>query len=238
MSKVLIFTDGGSKGNPGPGGWGAIIASEHEVMELGGAEANTTNNRMELRAVAEALAAARRFDDDIIIYTDSSYVMNGATKWGTGWKSRGWITKDKKPVLNRDMWEPFLDLVDSFQRRIRWENVGGHIGVVGNERVDAIADGFARGESVDLYRGPRANYFVDLTDLSFDKDKHAARSASRNRSNQKAYSYISAVDGEVQVHKTWKECEERVRGKKARFKKALSAAEEVEIMRSFSKKSR
>ncbi|HEY4527049.1 MAG TPA: ribonuclease H [Candidatus Paceibacterota bacterium] len=233
MSEVIIYTDGASKGNPGPGGWGAIVASESEVIELGGAEQNTTNNRMELRAVAEALAVARRFDDDIMIYTDSSYVMNGATLWGKGWKARGWITKDKKPVLNRDMWEPFLALVEDFGKRVRWENVGGHIGVAGNERADVIASAFALGEHVDLYQGSRVAYGIDLADLSFDADKHAARSASRTRSRQKAYSYVSEVDGVVQVHQMWAECEARVRGKKARFKKALSAAEEGEIVRRF-----
>ncbi len=233
MNTVIIYTDGASKGNPGKGGWGAIVASDTEVIELGGAEKKTTNNRMELRAVAEALAVARRFDDDITIYTDSSYVMNGATLWGKGWKARGWITKDKKSVLNRDMWEPFLDLVEDFGKRLRWENVGGHIGVAGNERADEIASGFALGEHVDLYSGPRTSYPIDLTDLSFDKEKHAARSASRNRSRQKSYSYVSAVDGVVVVHKTWAECERRVRGKKARFKKALSAAEEASIKRQF-----
>jgi len=235
VSKIIIYTDGASKGNPGPGGWGAIVASESEVRELGGHEEYTTNNRMELTAVHQALEYARAFQDaDVVVYTDSSYVISGATLWRKGWKYRGWVTKDKKPVLNRDLWEPFLNLVDSFRSRLTWHNVGGHIGVVGNERADEIADGIALGRPVDLYDGTRAAYAVDIDDLSHDVKKKEARSAARSRSKQKAHSYVSAVNGNVQVHKTWAECEKRVRGKKARFKKALSAADEAEIIRRFS----
>ena len=234
MSKIIIYTDGASKGNPGRGGWGALIADVKEVVELGGAEAHTTNNRMELRAGSEALDYAKMFDAaEITLYTDSAYVINGATMWGNGWNARGWMTKDKKPVLNRDMWEPLLALVESFAGRIRWENVGGHIGVAGNERVDAIADAFAFGQHTDLYAGPRESYKIDVTDLSFDEEKKKARGESRDRSKQKAYSYVSAVDGKIEVHKTWAECEARVRGKKARFKKALSAVDETAIIRDF-----
>lgn len=232
---VVIFTDGAAKGNPGPGGWGAIVADEHTVVELGGAEAHTTNNRMELRAAIEALSFARRYTDEpVTIYPDSEYVVNGATKWGKGWQRNGWMTKTKKPVLNRDLWEPLLDLVDGFGGRIEWHVVGGHIGVAGNERADRIADAFARGERFELYHGTRDAYPIDLTNLSFDEALHAARSSSRTRSSGKAYSYVSEVDGQVMVHRTWKECEARVRGKKARFKKALSSQEEAAIIRRFS----
>ena len=236
MSDIIIFTDGAAKGNPGRGGWGAVVADEKEVAEIGGHEAHTTNNRMELQAAIEALSFAQQYKtESITVYPDSEYVVNGATKWGSGWRRNGWMTKQKKPVLNRDLWEPLLELVDSFGGRIEWHVVGGHIGVRGNERVDTIADSFARGEKVQLYRGARSAYNVDLEDLSIDQEKHRARKAARPRSSKAAYSYVSAVDGVVQVHKTWKECEARVRGKMARFKKALSAAEEADIIRLFSK---
>ena len=231
MPKIIIYTDGASKGNPGPGGWGVLIADERDVVELGGREEHTTNNRMEMRAAFEALKYAQKFkDEQITLYTDSAYVINGATIWGAGWKKRRWKTSDKTPVLNRDIWEPLLLLVESFAGRIRWENVGGHIGVAGNERADAIADAFALGPTIDLYAGPRATYAVDVADLSFDEDKKKARSATRARVKQKAYSYVSAVDGKIEVHKTWAECEQRVRGKKARFKKALSDSDEATII--------
>jgi ribonuclease HI len=235
MPKIVIYTDGASKGNPGPGGWGALVAYEKRVVELGGAEDNTTNNRMELRAVWEALALAREYKDaQILLYTDSAYVMNGATKWGRAWKARGWMTKEHKPVLNRDMWEPFLELVAAYAGRIEWNNIGGHVGIAGNERVDAIASGFALGEEVGLYNGDRAQYGIDIDNLAYDPEKHQAKSESRARSKQKAYSYVSEVDGIVKVHTTWSECETRVRGKKARFKKAVSAGDEAEIIRKFS----
>ena len=231
---MIIFTDGAAKGNPGPGGWGAIIASDKDVRELGGGEAHTTNNRMELQAAFEALRIAREWKStETTVYADSSYVINGATLWGSAWKKRGWITKDKKPVLNRDIWEPFLDLVESFGNSLTWQNVGGHVGVPGNERVDAIASGFALGTQPALYAGSRMLYRVNLTDVAGNAEMIEARSASRARARQKAYSYVSAVDGHIQVHATWAECEQRVRGKKAKFKKALSPAEEAEIIERF-----
>lgn len=234
MSKILIFTDGASKGNPGKGGWGAIVASEETVRELGGAEANTTNNRMELQAVYESLAyAATLSPDSIDLYLDSAYVMNGATKWGGGWRRNGWITSTKQPVLNRDLWEPFLDLLDTIEAPIKWVNVGGHVGIAGNERVDVIASDLALGKPVELYKGARNTYAIDIANISFDEKKQKDKSDSRARAKLKAYSYVSEVDGKVEVHKTWGECEARVRGKRARFKKAISAQEQAEIMKSF-----
>ncbi|MDB5238340.1 MAG: Ribonuclease [Candidatus Kaiserbacteria bacterium] len=235
MSDVIIFTDGASKGNPGKGGWGAIVADREKVRELGGSEANTTNNRMELQAVYEALAyTATLSTDHIDIYLDSSYVMNGARSWGSGWRRNGWITSTKQPVLNRDLWEPMLDLIDTIEAPIKWINVGGHVGIAGNERVDVIASDSALGKAVELYDGPRAAYTVDISNVTFDEKKQKEKSDSRARAKLKAYSYVSEVDGKVEVHKTWGECEARVRGKKARFKKAVSAEEEKGIVRDFS----
>jgi ribonuclease HI len=234
VSHLIIFTDGASKGNPGNGGWGAVVASETEVKELGGGEKKTTNNRMELRAAYEALSYAESFDaTSIDLYTDSSYVVKGATLWGQGWRRNGWVTKDKKPVLNRDLWERFLELIDDFNDKISWHNVGGHIGIAGNERADSIADSFALDSRVSLYTGSRLLYRINLSDLSFDEEKKATRSASRARSKRAAYSYVSEVNGIVEVHADWKSCEARVRGKKARFKKALSAKEETDIKEEF-----
>lgn len=235
MSKVIIFCDGASKGNPGPGGWGAIVATDERVTELGGAEKNTTNNRMELTAAYEALAhAATLAPSEVDIYADSSYVIQGSLSWGKGWRRNGWITSTKQPVLNRDLWEPLLDLLDSIPGKVRWHNVGGHVGVGGNERVDEIASGAAFGEMPHLFTGARGAYPIDLTNIKADATRQLKKSDSRLRAKTKAYSYVSEVDGVVEVHRTWAECEARVRGKKARFKKALSANEEAEIIRSFS----
>ncbi len=231
----MIFCDGASKGNPGPGGWGAIVLAREQVTELGGYEKLTTNNRMELRAAIEALRERHvGVGGQTIIHTDSSYVINGITKWIHGWKKNDWKTKDKKPVINQDLWQSLDAAVAAHGRDIEWRYVGGHVGIAGNERVDTIASDFAEGKKVVLYSGPASGYGVDISDLSFDHVKQKSKSSSSARSKAKAFSYISVVDGVVEIHKTWADCEARVRGRSARYKKALSAAEEAEIIAAFS----
>jgi ribonuclease HI len=238
MENITIFADGASKGNPGPGGWGALVASGDTVRELGGREAHTTNNKMELRAALEALTFAQTLPaENISVHTDSSYVINGITKWVHGWKKNGWMTKDKKEVSNQELWKALDDAVESLKTKITWTYVGGHVGVAGNERVDAIASNFAENKKTELYNGSRANYAIDIENLGHDDELHKAKSASKSHSKAKAYSYVSKVDNVIKVHKTWAECESRVRGKKARFKKALSAENEAEIIKEFAAKS-
>lgn len=234
---ILIFCDGASKGNPGPGGWGAIVVAGTHVQELGGFEEHTTNNRMELRAAVEALQEARMISNGAVtVYTDSSYVINGITKWVKGWQRNGWLTQEKKPVLNKDLWEPLAAAVENFDEKITWEYVGGHVGIQGNERVDSIASELALGNHVDLYVGPINGYLVDVKNINFNHSLVKAKSESKARSKLKAYSYVSVVGGVIEKHKTWAECEQRVKGKAARFKKALSEEDEAEIVKEFSKK--
>jgi ribonuclease HI len=134
---VVIYTDGACKGNPGPGGWGAWMRwGEHE-KELFGGERLTTNNRMELTAVIEALSALKR-PTPVAIYTDSEYVKNGITTWIHGWKKRGWLTADKKPVKNVELWQKLEGLVN--QHQVSWHWVRGHTGDPGNERADQLAN--------------------------------------------------------------------------------------------------
>ncbi|MEL7024922.1 MAG: ribonuclease HI [Pseudomonadota bacterium] len=136
-TRVTIYTDGACRGNPGPGGWGALLQSGEHRRELSGGEPETTNNRMELRAAIEALNALRRACD-VDLYTDSVYVRDGITKWLAGWKARGWKTAAKKPVKNQDLWEA---LDGATQRHtIEWHWVKGHAGDPGNERADALAN--------------------------------------------------------------------------------------------------
>lgn len=135
--EVTIYTDGACKGNPGPGGWGAWLRSGEHERELWGGEAQTTNNRMELTAVIEALAVLRS-KSRVTLYLDSEYVRNGITSWIHGWKRRGWRTADNKPVKNVDLWQR-LDAL-SQQHRIDWRWVRGHTGDPGNERADALAN--------------------------------------------------------------------------------------------------
>ena len=140
MNKITIYTDGACKGNPGPGGWGAILRSTgHVEKELFGGEALTTNNRMEMTAVIEALNALKR-PCDVALYVDSKYVLQGITEWLPGWKARGWKTAAKQPVKNVDLWQKLDALVSTAGHRIEWVWVKGHAGDPGNERADALAN--------------------------------------------------------------------------------------------------
>ena len=136
MKRVEIFTDGACKGNPGPGGWGAILRMGEHEKELSGGEPDTTNNRMEMTAVIEALNALRQ-PCEIVLHTDSTYVIDGITKWIHGWQKRGWKTAGKKPVLNQDLWLALLDAARP--HAISWHWVKGHSGHPENERADRLA---------------------------------------------------------------------------------------------------
>lgn len=136
MTGVDIFTDGACSGNPGPGGWAAILRSGHHEKEFSGGEVTTTNNRMELTAVIEGLRKLKR-SSIVTIHTDSRYVMDGAAKWLMGWKAKGWRTAGKKPVKNEDLWRQ-LDQ-EMTRHRIDWIWVAGHSGHPENERADALA---------------------------------------------------------------------------------------------------
>lgn len=137
MQDVIIYSDGACKGNPGPGGWGAVLVAGTSEKELFGGEAGTTNNRMELTAVIEALRALKR-PCRIAVYTDSQYVQKGIKEWLPGWKARGWKTADKKPVKNVDLWQTLDELTQPHD--IAWHWVRGHNGHPGNERADALAN--------------------------------------------------------------------------------------------------
>lgn len=136
-ARVRIHTDGACKGNPGPGGWGALLQLDEREKELYGGEPETTNNRMELTAVIRALEALKR-PCDIDLYTDSQYVQKGISEWINAWKRRGWKTADRKPVKNVDLWMELDRLVGA--HRIRWHWVRGHSGHAENERADALAN--------------------------------------------------------------------------------------------------
>ena len=136
---MVIYTDGACKGNPGPGGWGVFLKSGGHEKELWGGERETTNNRMELTAVIEALAALTR-PCQVSLYLDSEYVRKGITEWIHGWKTKGWKTAAKQPVKNADLWQKLDALVHGGQHKIEWHWVKGHAGDPGNERADALAN--------------------------------------------------------------------------------------------------
>ena len=138
---VQIWTDGACSGNPGPGGWGAVLKYGETEKDLSGGEPDTTNNRMELMAAIEALSALKRHSR-VRLHTDSKYVMDGLTKWIHGWKRNGWKTADKKPVKNADLWQR-LDEANQ-RHQVEWRWVKGHAGDPMNERADALARGAIR----------------------------------------------------------------------------------------------
>ncbi|WP_050467013.1 ribonuclease HI [Herbaspirillum chlorophenolicum] len=137
MDKVEIYSDGACKGNPGLGGWGALLVSGGQEKEIFGGEHNTTNNRMELMAVIQALNALKR-PCDVVVHTDSQYVQKGISEWIHGWKARGWKTASKEPVKNADLWQA-LDAAQA-QHKVEWRWVRGHNGHAGNERADQLAN--------------------------------------------------------------------------------------------------
>jgi ribonuclease HI len=137
LKGVVIYTDGACKGNPGPGGWGALLEAGGQRKELFGGEPHTTNNRMELTAVIRALEALAH-GADVDLYTDSQYVKNGIQTWIHGWKKNGWKTSDRKPVKNADLWRELEER--AAQHAIRWHWVRGHDANPGNERADALAN--------------------------------------------------------------------------------------------------
>jgi len=248
MKEIIIFCDGSAIGNPGPGGWGVVLVyklkvGEFRVMELGGGENHTTNNRMELMAAIEALeytsklktsaqggSASGRKNYQLIIHTDSRYVINGITKWVRGWEKNGWIGKNKKDILNQDLWKKLAKL--SHGKKIKWEHVHGHAGIPGNERVDFIATLCAKERQWKTQRffdGPLSKYPFDIFNTTSSKSRPRKSAFGRRGS---AYSYLSLVNGVLVSHKTWPECEKRVKGVSgAKFKKALSKEDEENIIR-------
>jgi len=136
MSEVVMYTDGACSGNPGPGGWGAVLMSGRHRKEMFGGERDTTNNRMEMMAVIRGAEALKR-GCTVDIHTDSTYVMKGMTEWVEGWKARGWRTASKQPVKNVDLWQRLEKALDSHD--VNWFWVKGHSGVPENERADELA---------------------------------------------------------------------------------------------------
>ncbi len=239
MKGTIVFTDGSSRGNPGPGGWAALILEQdgkERALEIGGREENTTNNRMELTAALEALklVEARQCEGPIEVRTDSAYVLQGVTLWAYGWEKNGWKTKEGEPVLNQDIWKELVPIAFRLKKlsNLTWVKVSGHSGVVGNERVDEIATMFADGTTPLLFSGSYIQYeklFGDMTPSVSTVSTHKKKS-----SKGIAYSYVSVVDGVIETHKTWVACEKRLKGKKGvKFKKVFSPLEEEELIKTW-----
>lgn len=232
LERTIIFTDGACSGNPGPGGWGSIVVDPRgNVVELGGPENPTTNNRMEVTAALQALRKVANDPAPILLFTDSTYLIRGITQWIWGWKRKDWKTAEGGEVLNRDLWEQLLRIVAARPEggKIEWNYVRGHIGNPGNERCDRIAVAYSKGEHPHLYRGSILKYSVDVMDLPETGPLPEMRP---KQEKAPAYSYLSYVDGVPRRHRDWPSCERVVKGRSgAKFKKTQSAAEEAEILK-------
>lgn len=238
---ILIFADGASSGNPGPGGYGTIVVlPEGHVTELGGGDPQTTNNRMELLGVIQGLGIVRDRPEPVAVYTDSTYVIRGITQWCWGWSKRGWKTAEGTDVKNADLWKKLIGLVADRKRgsdrkdssgQISWHYVRGHSGVPGNERVDEIAVAYAARRRPSLYDGPLLQYDVAIHDIPEDTELPDLRDPKERAEKHKAYSYLSLVNGVTRRHAQWKDCEAQVKGRPgAKFKKATSPEQERQIL--------
>jgi len=247
-NEIIIYTDGSSLGNPGPGGWGAVVLVPVEnknlkVVELGGREKESTNNRMEMNAAIEALnliQSKKVTADRIIIHTDSAYVLNGITMWIYGWVKSNWQTKTKDPVLNKDLWEVLYKVESNLKNKfeIEWVKVKGHSGVLLNERCDQIATEFAASERPLLFTGSLEDYEKLFGSIKKDHKESTIKKSKKSSSGKTAYSYVSFVDGKIHADKTWAECERRVKGKSAaKYKKVFGKQEEQELIGLWSLKS-
>ncbi len=232
---IFIYSDGACSGNPGPGGWSAVlIFPENFVRELGGGERPTTNNRMEMLGAIAALAAVQDRPEPVKLYTDSGLLINGITGWIHGWKRKGWMTAAGRPVVNRDLWERLDLLVQARKGRLTWGHVKGHAGHELNERCDVIAVAFSKGGKPALYEGPAVGCGYSLLEPAPELlHKTATRSVSKPfKPKSKGGFYLSFVAGRVERHVTWPQCQERVHGVSgARFKKVSSAEEEQDVLK-------
>lgn len=237
---IIIYCDGACSGNPGPGGWGSIVAYEDCVSELGGGNRQTTNNRMEMTGVIEAFNFCLQNKNNIhtqsiLVFTDSVYVIKGITQWIFGWKKRGWKNAENQEISNQDLWmelDKTVQLLKNNNFEIKWNFVKGHSGVEGNERCDVIAVAYSKNEYINLYNGTSSDYLFDIEQLPETRPLPEFKNKTPDPNAPKAW-YISLVNGVFSQHKTWAECEALVKGRAAKFKKVSSEQEEATIKKSW-----
>ncbi len=234
---LIIYTDGASRGNPGKGGWAAVILAGTEgAMEIAGNVDHATNNQMELAGVEAVLSdsGALSWQGPVIIHSDSMYVINGLTKWAKGWERNGWITSAKTPVENKKQWQHLLELMKAYGNRLSIEKVKGHAGDLYNERCDELAVDAALGKKPKLFSGSIADYQVFLAENGYAEHSMKKASVSKKKNDAPAYSYVSIVSGVAHADKTWAVCEKRVKGAKgAKYKKVFSKAEETALIQDY-----
>lgn len=235
----IVFGDGSSLGNPGPGGWGVVAHLNDEVIERGGADPYTTNNAMETKALVEALALIEEHSQtltEVWICFDSQYVLRAAQSWVFGWSKKAWKNSSGNPVANQDLWREVLErsLRIKKKTKMRFFYVAGHSGHDGNERVDELARSFAEGSNPILYKGDLSQYSVDLfsqLDGIQPIEEIESRPFAKPKANTKGY-YLSFVGGTLYRDETWGACEARVKGVSgAKYKKIKSSNEEEQILK-------
>ncbi len=202
------------------------------MIERGGRDSTTTNNKMELTAAYDALLYLKGESKDVEIHTDSSYLINGITKWVYGWEKNGWKTSTGGDVENKEIWMSLVGAVRKIKGKIEWKKVKGHAGIAGNERVDEIATLYADSKKVILFNGALEMYEKLLSKdiLSFIPEKTSSQKKVLAKKGT-PYSYVSMVDGIVKTHHLWADCEKRVKGKKgALYKKVFSKNEETDLI--------
>jgi ribonuclease HI len=238
MTTLFAFTDGSSRGNPGPGGFGAILLDSGKswVDEFGGSSKRTTNNEMELLAVVVILRKLSSMTSPVpaTLYSDSSYVVQGASAWVHGWKKRGWKTATNGDIANLDLWQELEQLQKGL--KITYVHIRGHVGIEGNERCDQIATEFADNNASALYNGAASGYslyskllYSHEHGMTPDAAMLGKRESSTKKSAPKNGWYLSLVDGVAKRHELWEECKARVHGVSARYKKVSTRAEEDRI---------
>lgn len=264
LKSIIIFTDGACSGNPGPGGWGAIIAfPQGQIKELGGQQDATTNNEMEMMALDKAFSYLVRVASDakansnsisqtnisnpftnsndlnsmqINVFSDSTYVIRGLTQWVWAWKNKNWKTAQGEDVKNKNLWIQLMQNMDSLKRlgkKISFHYSRGHVGTPGNERCDEIAVGMSQKKWVSLYEGDLINYSVSIYDLPEETELPPMKDYN-NEKKKEAFCYLSYVDGKVEQHRTWAECEARVKGRSgAKFKKCLTQEDMHQLLKNW-----
>ena len=235
--KIVVFTDGASKGNPGPGGWGAIVATpEGHVTELGGGAAITTNNKMELTGAIQALTRLLGTSGPVAIYTDSTYVIKGIREWVPNWRRRGWKTATGSEVMNRELWEELHSLTTR-PRAARPSGGTTCAGTSALRETSAATRLPMHSRRSDQSSCTTGHFPVIRLRLAICRTTPAFLRASLPRLARRRvcrYSYLSVVDGKPMRHATWAECEQRVKGRSgALFKKATSEADQADILRSW-----
>ena len=232
MKSAEIYTDGASRGNPGLGGWAAIILTSTSATEIAGRKDEVTNNQMELLAAEKALSFAKdQGIKTVRLHTDSAYVLNGLSSWIDGWQRNGWMTIAKKPVENKAQWQKLVALRDYFGKGLELVKVAGHSGHEYNDRCDELAVLAALGKKTTLFSGALSAY---KKQLQANPPVSAKKPEKKSSNKGAAYSYVSLVNGKVHVDKTWAACEKRVKGTKgAKYKKVFSKEEETDLIQNY-----